>query len=393
MRRMLLKVGLVLVFMVNVFGQISTASPWQISPLVEKENKSGISLTPILLEHPVDSTYVLGSGDVLEILVEKSNFPVQVGPEGSIALEEVGIIPVAGLPLYVARDTILNRIERRYSKRWNHVNLIQLRQTSVFFTGAVGIPGNHVNRGQARLSLFIRQAGGVTHSGNDQEILLIRGADTTKVNHAAFENGGFLDQDPVLYSGDHIHVPFLDQKKPTVRIHFLNHTQTAIWKENLTFYDYLFSTGLIRSSNAMRFVRIENASGTTKMLGLREALTKVLQAGDWVEVISEKNQVFVGGATSRNGAFDFVPGLKAKDYISMAGLTVLSGNIDDVVVLRLGQGYININAFEDEIFPGDVLLLPKNTFESIKELVAFLGSVMGIIATSLSLYLLIQQNR
>jgi Polysaccharide biosynthesis/export protein. len=55
-------------------------------------------LQPAYSEVQVDSTYVLGPGDFLDIMLENKYLTVQIYPDGSVAIEECGAVVWAGRP-------------------------------------------------------------------------------------------------------------------------------------------------------------------------------------------------------------------------------------------------------------------------------------------------------
>ncbi|HOG69168.1 MAG TPA: polysaccharide biosynthesis/export family protein, partial [Fibrobacteraceae bacterium] len=59
------------------------------------------------VEGVIDSSYKLGPGDYLDIMLEQDFFSLQILSDGSIAIEECGIVQIAGKTLAEAREEIV----------------------------------------------------------------------------------------------------------------------------------------------------------------------------------------------------------------------------------------------------------------------------------------------
>ena len=79
-------------------------------------SRSMIALEPASSEVPVDSSYQLGPGDFLDLMLEDNYLSVQVAPDGSIGIEECGVVFVGGKPLSEAREMILDLAAKRYKR-------------------------------------------------------------------------------------------------------------------------------------------------------------------------------------------------------------------------------------------------------------------------------------
>ena len=76
-------------------------------------SRSAVALNPAYAEVPVDSSYILGPGDFLDLMLEDSYLSVQVYPDGSVAIEECGSVVVGGKTLAEARELILDLAAKR----------------------------------------------------------------------------------------------------------------------------------------------------------------------------------------------------------------------------------------------------------------------------------------
>jgi Periplasmic protein involved in polysaccharide export len=100
-------------------------------------SRSNIALQPATAESAVDSSYVLGPGDFLDLMLEENYLSVQVSPDGMIAIEECGAVTVGGHTLAEAREMILDLVSKRYKREYCFVQLVALKKFKVNALGAV----------------------------------------------------------------------------------------------------------------------------------------------------------------------------------------------------------------------------------------------------------------
>ena len=106
---------LVLSFSLAAFAEEKSSS-FSLSSSPTVSNRSGIALSPTYADQSVDSSYVLGPGDFLDLVLENNYVTVQVYPDGSVAIEECGAVNVGGKTLAEARQLILALVSRRYKR-------------------------------------------------------------------------------------------------------------------------------------------------------------------------------------------------------------------------------------------------------------------------------------
>jgi len=134
------------------------------------------------------SSYKLRAGDSVEIRVFKHDeLSVRgpIGADGSVALQFIGTIPVAGLTPGQAGA----RIQALYADGWLKkpqvaVNVIEYARASFTVAGQVNRPGNFAlprNRSMTLLEA-IGTAGSFNTRANQRTVLLKRGSRTYEVN-------------------------------------------------------------------------------------------------------------------------------------------------------------------------------------------------------------------
>jgi polysaccharide export outer membrane protein len=134
------------------------------------------------------SSYKLRAGDSVEIRVFKHDeLSVRgpIGADGSVALQFIGSVPVAGLTPGQARA----RIEAQYADGWLKkpqvaVNIVEYAKATITVSGQVNRPGTFTlprNRSMTLLEA-IGTAGSFNTRANQRTVLLKRGSKTYEVN-------------------------------------------------------------------------------------------------------------------------------------------------------------------------------------------------------------------
>jgi protein involved in polysaccharide export with SLBB domain len=164
--------------------------------------------------------YVLGPGDVLWLCAEgglpSGFFPsagasvvyLTVAPDGNVIIPLVGAVAAGDLTLEQASGTICSRVSSRFRGVQISVGLAGVRSFRVPVTGNVVLPGIVTVYGTDRLSDVIKAAGGTCPGSALSSIVIVSGeADTILVDLSRFQAAGDLDCNPLLSSGDRVHVP------------------------------------------------------------------------------------------------------------------------------------------------------------------------------------------
>ena len=107
-------------------------------------SRSSVALNPTYAEVAVDSSYILGPGDFLDLMLEDNYLSVQVYPDGSVAVEECGAVNVGGKTFAEARELIMELVSKRYKREYCFVQLAALKKFKVNAMGAVSKVGQHL---------------------------------------------------------------------------------------------------------------------------------------------------------------------------------------------------------------------------------------------------------
>ena len=134
------------------------------------------SLMP-LNEPNFDSSYILDFGDTLEIQLvgQKSSLTkLLVKRDGSINIEDIGKLNVAGLSLDKAVELIKNKINLAFIGVETYVTLAKVRDVQIIMSGNVYNPGSYTLNGNSNIFHALSVSGGPSESGSFRSIDLIR---------------------------------------------------------------------------------------------------------------------------------------------------------------------------------------------------------------------------
>jgi len=161
------------------------------------------------------SDYVIGNGDVLEILVWKNETlsrTVTVRPDGKISLPLINDVQAAGLTPMELKDQISQLLKKFKDIPEVSVIVTETKSRVVYLTGQVVRPGAFPLGPNATVIQVIAQAGGFTPFADRNNIVVIRHGNGTEdqrivVSYRAILAGQSEKGDIPLQAGDTIIVP------------------------------------------------------------------------------------------------------------------------------------------------------------------------------------------
>ena len=340
--------------------------------LVRQSN--AITQTPVNLEGPVDSNYIIGPGDFFEILLPNAREILQVSPEGTIAIYDFGLIEVSGLKLFEAKQIILERMKNRYNKKYIGVHLVQLRRYVVNIQGAVWSPGQVVVSGQAKVKEAVYSAGNYKPTANKDSVYIYRKGDTI----ATTENIS-------LQAGDIIEIPYKEWRQ-TIDLVYAGRIETIPYIPNRTLKEYVREAGINMEKGYTQISIKKTEEGFTRWIGVEQIDRISPEPLDVIEFHIQAPFVYVGGAVAAVGKAPYNSSMRAADYVAASGVTIITGNFSRVSVLRDGKR-VSIDWATGEILPGDFIEIPRTVYEQVKDVTYFVSSLLGIAATAITIYL------
>jgi polysaccharide biosynthesis/export protein len=194
------------------FAQSPTAPQGQATPA------PGLTgpLLPADGERPagVDSAYILGPGDAIEITVfgyEEYTGEKVILPDGTITLSLLGAVPAAKMTTDQLEQELTNRLQSFLVDPVVSVSLVTLRPVVINVAGEVMRPGPLQLEDGTTLSAAIVQAGGVTRDADIREVTLRRyepNGESSPIKIDLWEaiSSDNPPPDPILQPGDSIYV-------------------------------------------------------------------------------------------------------------------------------------------------------------------------------------------
>ena len=349
--------------------------------------RGAASLTPMYAEMAVDSSYVLGPGDFLDILLEDKYLSVQVYPDGSVAIEGCGAVNVGGKTFGEAQRLILDLVSKRYKREYCFVQLAALKKFRVNVMGAVGLVGQHVVEPQTRLSWFIRSIGNLLPNANTEDVQVIRGKDTIHVNFTAMTTKGDFSNDIMLEQGDKLFIPFVPMGD-NITLLFPGYRTSVAYSPERTLADYFELAGANRMHNfGYKALCVREPDKDPRWISLNDMKTTTVAPNTEVEFFVKELFVYVGGTVNYIGRYSYNPTWHAIDYIASGGINPNTGSWSQVKVWRgeKPKAY-SINVATDPILPGDYIEIPKSHYESFKDFTMFLAQLITVVSSAFIIY-------
>lgn len=367
-----------------------------------KKSRESVIPQPQLLEQSfdkkIDSTqYLLGPGDQVLIKIWgilDEQFLTEISPEGYLIIPTVAELDVSGETLADASRAIKIELNKSFKNAHFSVRLVRIRKFRVFIVGEVENPGTYYLRAVDRIADAVQLAGGVLTWGDETRIEIRHmGGGSDTLNMTRFYQDGFLDENMYLSSGDIVYVPRIDLEKPYVIIEG-NVGSQGVYQiiQGETLLEFLARTGaLSRNSNIENVVLIR---GDEKHLyNLLESETRahqeVLNTRDRIIIPTNRDQVYVKGEVYQPGPFPYLANYTARDYAGFAGVLETAKNLNSIYIIHKETDTIEKGA-NTIVHRGDVVVVPRNARESLKD---FLAILTPLISIGLSSYALIRSTR
>ena len=287
-------------------------------------SSNGLSVIPSL-NAPVPESYVLGPGD--EVVIDiwgstTSTIMATIGSDGSIPVEDLGPVYIAGQTVSSAEKTLKAKLSRIYSDLSGSDPGSNLRLTTgrikgvtVNVLGEVNVPGLYTLPSLSSISSAIYMAGGVTETGSVRVIKLYRGGkqvSTFDLYEFIFE--GKYDENLRLQDNDIISV---EAAGKVVKIEgAVNRAMSYELKENETVKDALdYALGFKYNAvtDKIHLERISTGLGMAYDLAESQFGSFKVENGDKISVKENRvlfeNRVQISGAVMYPGAYALGDGI------------------------------------------------------------------------------------
>jgi protein involved in polysaccharide export with SLBB domain len=365
-------------------------------------SRESIIQQPQMLEQAfdkeIDSTkYILGPGDQLLIKIwgiVDEQFLSEITPEGYLIIPSISEVMISGKALSDASQIIKNELKKSFKNSHFSVRLIRMRKFRVYVVGEIKTPGTYYLRASDRVVDAIQIAGGTLTWGDETRIQVRHLDDTADtLNTSRFFQEGSLEENIFVSSGDVIFIPRIDLTKPYVIIEG-NVGSQGVYQilPNETLLDFLARVGaLSRNSNIENLVLIRDDKKYLYNLleNKREVTQEVLKLNDRIIIPTNRDQVYVKGEVFKPGPFPYLANYTTRDYAGFAGILESAKNLNDIYIIHKDTGKIEKGS-DVVVHRGDVVVVPRNARESLKDILAILTPIISI---GLSSYAIIRSTR
>ncbi len=320
---------------------------------------------PPRLEKAIDpDLYILGPYDQLLINIvgpEPRSFSPLVLPEGNIFIPGVGAVEADGLTLNEFRGRLIRKLGDYYHDIEVFCFLQAPRVFKVFVTGEVANPGAVEVSAVDRVSDAIEFAGGTIGAASTRRIRLNRDGELVRVDLLEFHHKGILEYNPVLRSGDRIHVPVIGWSA-TIHGQVMKPGKYEII-EGETVEDLLEIAGGFSAeavTDSVLVGRVRNNDIISNMVVHRDMYGLKIQDLDEVNVFGAfegSNRVFVFGAVTKSGRFFIAPDEGLSELIVRTGRFATYADLENAFIEREGGEPIRVN-LKNYLPPGPEIDFP-----------------------------------
>ncbi|MCG7496837.1 SLBB domain-containing protein [Vibrio sp. Of7-15] len=347
------------------------------------------SFTPID-DLPVPNDYVVAPGDEIKVQVygkESSQHSLVINREGVINYPQLGPINVAGQTFSQLRDSLIKTIKQKIIGIDVDVSMGSMRTMQIYIVGEMAQPGAYNVNGLTTVTQALIAAGGIQESGSLRKVQLKRNGRLIKeVDMYQLLLKGDTQSDLRLLPGDTLFVPtkgaevIIDGAVKRSAIYELKGTSTL--------GQLVANAGGTDADAYLQQVTVRRLTDKGVVIKSVDLSTQaghnfIIKDGDEIRVNQRSNlisnAVAVRGSVVRQGAYQFVPGMKISDVITSVN-TDLMPNADlnyalvvreigvnrEIKVLQFNLGTaITRNSSKDNLTleKGDQLFVFNNGFD------------------------------
>lgn len=178
------------------------------APTAEEAAKSA---APAGMAAPVDpSTYRIGAPDILQIRVwgeERLSGPVQVRPDGKIALPLIGELQASDLTPEQLKNSLIKALDEFMNKPEVFVSVLSVLSKKFQIGGEINRPGTYPLVVPIPVLEALTNAGGFKDFAKTKKITILRKGQLIKFNYNDVVRGKNMEQNILVENGDYIHVP------------------------------------------------------------------------------------------------------------------------------------------------------------------------------------------
>lgn len=295
------------------------------SQKLQRKRDGTQDLAPLTAPAP---PYTIGAGDILAILVwghpelAAATLSAQsplisaaeqaaamaapqgfvVGEQGTIQFPFAGNLPVAGLTELQARDLLAQQLAPYINKPNVTLRVQAFRSQRIYVDGEVKAPGVQViNDIPMTLTEAINRAGGVTPTGDQSQLSIVRAGQRYRVDLPALVQHGEDPNRIMLRNGDVLRVQALDESKVFVSGEVVTPKALLMHSGRLSLNEAIGEAGGINpvTGDARRVFVVRRAQGATELYQLDARDTGALALAENFE-LAPRDLVYIDASGLAN---------------------------------------------------------------------------------------------
>ena len=278
---------------------------------------------------PISSTYTLGPGDKLEIVIygsEQQQVESFIKRDGKINIPIIGPVNVAGLTYKDATEMLNEKIKKEVIGANLSLSLTELRSINVYLLGEAYRPGSYTVSALSSITNILFVSGGTSELGSLRNIQVKRDGQTIhKYDFYDLLLRGNTKSEFKLEDGDTIFIPFIENKVLVEGAFRRPFYYEFIPGETLQ--DAVELAGGLSSevpeNGSIEVNSVDSYTGERSIQSVSQFREYILKNGDVVTASGNigfaPEVVMVSGEVFRPGAYSISKGETVLDIINRAG--------------------------------------------------------------------------
>ncbi len=342
-----------------------------------------------VLELADRSTYVLGPGDIVTVVVEGGTSQVlmtaglspwtqcTIGGDGYLSVSGIGSVSVNDLTIDEAQQSLQRKAAGYYPSIRVTLSLLEPRMLRVSVGGMVDLPGIYALSALHRVSDAVLLAGGVSTFGSYTGTMFAENGETLEVDLNILPGSMSFTADPFLTNNAGIIIDVCDN--PVYILYTANALETRNVRPGETFESLLTRMGGVSGNISLIDCRIARDENRIPIWNHSEGfLNTELIPGDTLLLVSLRDSITVGGAVGLPGSVPYNPESTVLDYIVTAGGPVSTASGSITVHRNGSEADIEGDVAEAHLLPGDIVNVNYNWFNRNAAMITLITSAISI---------------
>ena len=342
-----------------------------------------------VLELADRSTYVLGPGDIVSVVVEGGSSQIlmsagvspwtqcTVGGDGYLSVSGIGAVSVNGITIDEAQHSLQRKATGYYPSIRVTLSLIEPRMLRVSVGGMVDQPGTYQLTALNRVSDAVLMAGGISTFGSRMGTMYSEYGDTLCIDLNIRPGSVSFVSNPFLTNNAGIIIDVCEN--PVYLLSSANAMETRELQPLDDFESLLARMGGVPGNINLLDCRIVRDETRMPVWDQEDGfISTELLPGDTIIIVSLRDSITVGGAVGVPGSVPYNPESTVRDYIITAGGAVSTAG-SGITVQRNGrEAEFDGNVVDSHLLPGDAVNVNYNWFNRNAVFISLITSLVSI---------------